>query len=81
MRRVLLRYDQGVGLAPIGTDQPLGAFSLEDSVFLVVWELNLILEFSPGSWIFFPSALLTHFNVSAAGMSSAGLPELDSVAL
>lgn len=44
----------------------LGVVPLNQSVFLVLWELGIILEFLPGSWIFLTSALLTHFNVDAA---------------
>ncbi|KAJ7620521.1 hypothetical protein DFH06DRAFT_1010638, partial [Mycena polygramma] len=32
---------------------------------LILWDLNLVIRFPPGSSIFIPSALLRHSNVSA----------------
>jgi len=46
-----------------------GLFSRNQAVFLVIWELQIILEFLPGGWIFLPSAMLTHLNVDAASKS------------
>lgn len=44
----------------------LGVFARKQAVFLVIWELQIILELLPGGWILLPSALFTHLNVDAA---------------
>ncbi|KAM5530099.1 hypothetical protein V8D89_016240 [Ganoderma adspersum] len=40
-----------------------GQFNSKEKAWLVLWEAGLILELPVGAFIFYPSALFTHFNV------------------
>lgn len=41
-----------------------GAFNPKEGGHIVFWDLGIAFEFPPGTEIFFPSALLIHFNTS-----------------
>ncbi|TFK80456.1 hypothetical protein K466DRAFT_456594, partial [Polyporus arcularius HHB13444] len=39
-----------------------GHFNHKEKAWLVLWEANVIIELPPGIFLFYPSALFTHFN-------------------
>ncbi|KAJ3965625.1 hypothetical protein EV361DRAFT_810383 [Lentinula raphanica] len=43
---------------------PVGSYNYQRGGHLILWDLNLFLEFPPGTVILIPSALLEHSNVS-----------------
>ena len=45
----------------------LGEFDASEGGHLILWDLNLMIEFPAGSLIFLPSALLLHSNTQVAG--------------
>ncbi|KAF9474436.1 hypothetical protein BDN70DRAFT_908514 [Pholiota conissans] len=44
----------------------LGSFDADKGGHLILWDLNLVIRFPPGSTILIPSAILEHSNVSIA---------------
>jgi hypothetical protein len=44
----------------------LGNYNPKNGGHLVLWDLNLVIEFPPGSTIFIPSAILCHSNTSVS---------------
>jgi hypothetical protein len=47
----------------------IGIFDDDKIAWLVCWELNIIIQFPAGCWIFLPSALISHFNADVGGKS------------
>ncbi|KAI0724249.1 hypothetical protein C8T65DRAFT_563960, partial [Cerioporus squamosus] len=39
-----------------------GTFNHKEKVWLVLWEAKVIIEIPPGIFLFYPSAVFTHFN-------------------
>lgn len=48
----------------------LGDFDSSQGGHLVLWDLHLVIQFTPGSTIFIPSALLEHSNLAINGHES-----------
>lgn len=44
-----------------------GLFNSRETAWLVCWETGFAVEAPAGSFIFLPSALITHWNVNAQG--------------
>lgn len=45
-----------------------GDFKHEEKAWLVLWEAKVIIQLPPGIFLFYPSALFTHFNCDISGM-------------
>jgi hypothetical protein len=50
--------------------QALGNFNPKLGGHLILWELEMIVEFPPGALIFIPSATITHSNIPVAAGES-----------